>query len=178
MDELGFIAVDKAGGQLLFQLVSDLYEQVSMIITSNLRFGDWNSIFAESTIPQLNTLFNNPDEENGTEIEVSDPTHPLFGHRFALISVSSPLHGPGSAFVSYREYMVLRLPVASTTLALSRPVISTKLTPDAIKELLTIAEDCEALNALSPKPNLEAPAPRTATLYQRRTLDHPAGGTL
>ena len=74
--------------------------------------------------------------------------------------------------------MTLRLPVTSTTLALSRPVISTKLSLDAIKELMTIAEDCEALNALSPKPNLEAPAPRTATPYQRRTLDHPAGGTL
>lgn len=50
LDELGFITVDKAGGQLLFQLVSDLYEKVSMIITSNLRFGDWNSIFADATL--------------------------------------------------------------------------------------------------------------------------------
>ncbi len=50
LDELGFIAVDKAGGQLLFQLVSDLYEKVSMVITSNLRFGDWNSIFADATL--------------------------------------------------------------------------------------------------------------------------------
>jgi DNA replication protein DnaC len=50
LDELGFIAVDKAGAQLLFQLVSDLYEQVSMIITSNLRFSDWNSIFADATL--------------------------------------------------------------------------------------------------------------------------------
>jgi DNA replication protein DnaC len=54
LDELGFIAVDKAGGQLLFQLVSDLYEQVSLIITSNLRFGEWNSIFAD---PTLTTAF-------------------------------------------------------------------------------------------------------------------------
>ncbi len=50
LDELGFIAVDKAGGQLLFQLISDLYEQVSMIITSNLRFGDWNAIFGDATL--------------------------------------------------------------------------------------------------------------------------------
>jgi DNA replication protein DnaC len=50
LDELGFIAVDKAGGQLLFQLISDLYEQVSLVITSNLRFGEWNSIFADPTI--------------------------------------------------------------------------------------------------------------------------------
>src|SRR6266496_574211 len=119
------------------------------------------------TIPQLNTLFNNPNEENRTEIEVTDPTHPLFGRRFALISVSSPLQGAGSAFVSYREYMVLRLPVASTT-----------LTADAIQELMTIAEDCEALHALSAKPDLEALVSRTPTPYQRRTLIHPAGGTL
>ena len=52
--------------------------------------------------------------------------------------------------------MTLRLPVTSTTLAASRPVISTKLTYAAVKELLTIAEDCEALNALSAKPDLEA----------------------
>jgi DNA replication protein DnaC len=50
LDELGFITVDKVGGQLLFQLVSDLYEKVSMIITSNLRFSDWNSIFADATL--------------------------------------------------------------------------------------------------------------------------------
>jgi hypothetical protein len=132
----------------------------------------------DRTIPQLNTLFNNPTEENRTEIEITDPTHPLFGRRFALISVSSPLQGVGSAFVSYREYMVLRLPVASTTLALSRPVISTKLTTDAIKELLTIAEDCEALHALSAKPDLEALVSRTPMPYHRRTLSNPAGGTL
>jgi DNA replication protein DnaC len=45
LDELGFIAVDQEGAQLLFQLVSDLYERVSIIITSNLRFQEWISIF-------------------------------------------------------------------------------------------------------------------------------------
>ncbi len=129
------------------------------------------------TIRQLNTLFKNPDEKDPTEIEVVDPTHPLFGRRFPLISVSSPLHGPGNVLVSYREYMVLRLPVASTTLASSRPVNSTKLTYAAVKELLTIAEDCEALNALSAKPDLEASSTRTATSDQRRTLVDPRGGT-
>ncbi len=129
------------------------------------------------TIRQLNTLFKNPDEKDPTEIEVVDPTHPLFGRRFPLISVSSPLQGPGNVLVSYREYMVLRLPVASTTLASSRPVNSTKLTYAAVKELLTIAEDCEALNALSAKPDLEASSTRTATSDQRRTLVDPRGGT-
>src|SRR5713226_3545224 len=126
---------------------------------------------------QLNTLFKNPDEKDPTEIEVVDPTHPLFGRRFPLISVSSPLHGPGNVLVSYRGYMTLRLPVTSTTLASSRPVISIKLTYSAVKELMTIAGDCEALNALSPKPDLEASFPRTATSDHRRTLVDSPGGT-
>jgi len=129
------------------------------------------------TIHQLNTLFKNPDEKDPTEIEVVDPTHPLFGRRFPVISVSSPLHGSGNVFVSYREHMVLRLPVTSTTLAPSRPATSTKLTYSAVQELVAIAEDCEALNALSSKPGLEEFVPRTPTPDYQRTLDNPPGGT-
>jgi DNA replication protein DnaC len=45
LDELGFFPVAKEGTQMLFQLVSDLYERVSLIVTSNLRFSEWNQIF-------------------------------------------------------------------------------------------------------------------------------------
>lgn len=47
LDELGFLPISREGAQLLFQLCSDLYERVSMIITSNLRFAEWNQIFGD-----------------------------------------------------------------------------------------------------------------------------------
>lgn len=46
LDELGFIPFTTAGAQLLFQLCSALYERVALIITTNLRFAEWNSIMA------------------------------------------------------------------------------------------------------------------------------------
>ena len=47
LGELGFIPFAKDGAQLLFQLCSELYERVSMIVTTNLRFADWNTIVGD-----------------------------------------------------------------------------------------------------------------------------------
>jgi DNA replication protein DnaC len=47
LDELGFIPFSKDGGQVLFQLCSDLNERVSIMITTNVRFADWNGIFGD-----------------------------------------------------------------------------------------------------------------------------------
>jgi len=47
LDELGFLPFSKDGGQVLFQLCSDLHERVSIIITTNVRFADWNAIFGD-----------------------------------------------------------------------------------------------------------------------------------
>ena len=50
LDELGFLPIDQEGAQLLFQLISDLYERVSIIVTSNLRFSEWTKIFQDETM--------------------------------------------------------------------------------------------------------------------------------
>lgn len=44
-DEWGFIPFEKEGAQLLFQVISECYEKRSVIITTNLEFSRWNSIF-------------------------------------------------------------------------------------------------------------------------------------
>ncbi len=80
-----------------------------------------------------------------TEIEVTDPRHPLFGRRFPVRSIGAPERGATYLFVAYREHMTLRIPLTSTNLIAPRSAIPTKVTFEAVTDLLTLAEHCEAL---------------------------------
>jgi len=50
LDELGFIPFSAAGAQLIFQFCSTLYERVSTIVTTNLRFADWTQVFGDERL--------------------------------------------------------------------------------------------------------------------------------
>ena len=50
VDELGFIPFSERGAQLMFQFCSALHERVALIVTTNLRFGEWTQVFGSASL--------------------------------------------------------------------------------------------------------------------------------
>jgi hypothetical protein len=76
---------------------------------------------------------------------VTDPTHPLFGRRFPVLSISHPPQRPGQVLVAYREGMRLRIPILATNLVPGNPapLFRSKLTRAALLDLLSLVKECE-----------------------------------
>ena len=75
---------------------------------------------------------------------MTDPTHPLYGRRFPVLSISHPPQRPGHVIVAYRTFMRLRIPVQATSLAADNGRLPrTTFTRTALLELLALLKECE-----------------------------------
>jgi len=108
------------------------------------------------TSTHVHTPLHNPRplaEDALTDIEVIDPTHPLFGRRFPRLSSHPQPLTATHVFVTYQGSMVLRIPRAATDLLPPSSQVPTTLTSHAITELISLAEQCEVLCRTTPAPS-------------------------
>jgi hypothetical protein len=85
------------------------------------------------------------DSALSEEVEVVDVEHPLFGRRFNLISVQTVTCGESLVRVNYRFGLTLLLPIGVTDLepAVASRALRAKLSVEAVKDLIAVAEGSE-----------------------------------
>jgi hypothetical protein len=98
------------------------------------------------------------------EIEVTDPTHPLFGRCFRLHAASTSSRGGGQVWVVYRDHILLRLPLAATSLARVPSVVGPiKLTAASVQELVALLQPTPAPCPARPTNSGADSHPRSST---------------
>jgi hypothetical protein len=87
------------------------------------------------------------DDVPSADVEVIDPMHPLSGKRFRLISVEQGTYSDSCVRVEWRFGLTLRLPLHATNLGSGgeRSVTRTKLSVEALEELVAVAEGSEGV---------------------------------
>ena len=127
------------------------------------------------TIPLLDTLGSYSGAGAATEVSVTDPGHPLYGRRFVLVPGAAVSGAQRHVHVAYHGNTTLRLPVVATSLhPLPCGLAGTKLTLEAVRELLRLAAEGEHGCLSAPARSGQA-CPLTGAASSSMTLPHCSG---
>jgi hypothetical protein len=113
------------------------------------RYADTTSGLRQKT--KVDTPSTTPPEAE--QIEVTDPTHPLFGRKFVLVTRRGLPHEPSACvLVVYRDSILIKLPLGATNLrSATATVARTKLDAEAVAQLLAFVKECEPPCSSSPR---------------------------
>jgi hypothetical protein len=124
---------------------------------------------------QHDTPSANLEVDTASTVEVVDPTHPLHplhGRQLPLIRFSPTLTGPGLVWVVSRDFMQLRIPLASTNLVPDHPTTPTTFTEQAIADLVNLVNLVGAggvgeAETTKRRPSADSPTRDLATTLRR-----------
>jgi hypothetical protein len=129
--------------------------------------------YASPSTEQLDTPFDTTSLQDRpapfSEVEVTDPAHPLCGRRFPLVSIHSTLHSTGYVLARYRQDILLRIPLPATDLSPPHPRTDLKLTSHTLTELIRLAEQWEVLACQTDRKTSGAHSPRNSRRKSSRT---------
>ena len=72
LDELGYVPLDIEGSRLLFQVMSDCYERRSLVITTNIEFSKWGTVFGDD---KMASAIIDRIVHHGRLVEFNGPSH-------------------------------------------------------------------------------------------------------
>jgi DNA replication protein DnaC len=105
--ELGFVPFERAGGELLFDLLAQRYERLSTIITSNLAFSEWVKVFGDEKLTtalldrlthhaHIFTTRGDLDRSNRRKAEADNRAPPTtYPKRMTALPLAADRSGPG-----------------------------------------------------------------------------------